>query len=213
MKVGAHVVLFNARMRERRKEMGLTQKQLAELSEVNVYFISRVEILQPLPPTYTTRRHLNAITCALDCDFDYLFPKDYIDAMAKKMLPGHRNLIFVKDISLNELPPSTEQFLLPPVEDIAIENVMKEDVVELLDHVEPRERIVLEMLYGLCDREAMTFEEVGERLGVTGERIRQIEATAISRLRHPAQRRKVRDYDRGNGGPEWGWPTLRRRGG
>ena len=206
MKIGAHVVLFNARMRERRKEMGITQIDLAEISGVNVGFVSRVEILQPLSPTHTTRGHLNAIANTLDCDFDYLFPKDYIDAMAKNMLPGYRNVIFVKDISLNELPPSTEQFLLPPVEDAAIENIMKEDVVELLDCIDnPRERKVLEMRYGLDGNERMRLEDVARKFGVSRERIRQIEYTALSKLRHPSQSEKVRDYDRGSGAPLPRW--------
>ena len=206
MKIGAHVVLFNVRMRERRKELGMTQSHLAEISGMNVAFVSQVEILQPLPPTPITRRHLNAIANSLDCDFDYLFPREYINAMAKKTLPGYRNVIFVKDISLNELPPSTEQFLLPAVEDVTFENIMKEDVIELLDYVKPRERQVLELRYGLCGNDAHSFEETAKIIGgVTRERIRQIEQTALSRLRHPSRSEKVRDYDRGRGAPYRRW--------
>ena len=206
MKIGAHVVLFNVRMRERRKELEMTQSHLAEISGMNVAFVSQVEILQPLPPTLTTRGHLNAIANSLDCDFDYLFPREYIDAMAKKTLPGYRNVIFVKDISLNELPPSTEQFLLPAVEDVVIENIMKEDVVELLDCIDdPRERKILEMRYGLDGNERMSLEGVAREFGITRERVRQIECTAMSRLRHSTQMQKVMDYDIGRGAPYRGW--------
>ena len=48
--------------------------------------------------------------------------------------------------------------------------------------------------YGLLDGQAYTLEEVGRKMGVTRERVRQIEAQALSRLRHPSIRRKLRDY-------------------
>ena len=50
------------------------------------------------------------------------------------------------------------------------------------------------MRYGLLDGQAYTLEEVGRKMGVTRERVRQIEAQALTRLRHPTIRRKLRDY-------------------
>ncbi|OQY23088.1 MAG: RNA polymerase subunit sigma [Anaerolineaceae bacterium 4572_32.2] len=63
-----------------------------------------------------------------------------------------------------------------------------------LQDLPPREVRILQMRYGLVDGETYTLEEVGKKLGVTRERVRQIEAQALSRLRHPTHARKLRDY-------------------
>lgn len=194
MKIGARIILFNVRMRERRKELGLTQMQLSELCGTYPMFISKVETLQPLRASWKTKQYLNNISNILECDFDYLFPKDYIEAMAKKMLPGIRNMIFVKDISFDELPPSVPDLLLPPPENNVFENFMKEAVIELLEYVKPKEREVLELRYGIFDGHFYSREEIGQKMGVTRERIRQIEEIALCRLRHPKLRKKVKDY-------------------
>jgi RNA polymerase primary sigma factor len=57
-----------------------------------------------------------------------------------------------------------------------------------------RERLVLEMRFGLKDGQVHTLEDVGLAFGVTRERIRQIEAKALRKLRHPLRSRKLRDY-------------------
>ena len=57
-----------------------------------------------------------------------------------------------------------------------------------------RERLVLEMRFGLKDGKDHTLEEVGVKFGVTRERIRQIEAKALRKLRHPSRSKKLRDY-------------------
>jgi RNA polymerase primary sigma factor len=58
----------------------------------------------------------------------------------------------------------------------------------------PREVRILQLRYGLLTGQAYTLEEVSRKMGVTRERVRQIEAQALSRLRHPTLRRKLRDY-------------------
>ena len=64
----------------------------------------------------------------------------------------------------------------------------------ILDDLLPREAEVLQLRYGLIDGKQHTLEEVGERFGVTRERIRQIETKAIRRLRHPTRSKKLRDF-------------------
>ncbi len=80
-----------------------------------------------------------------------------------------------------------------PVE-IATRNLLKEQIREVLNGLPPREVRILQLRYGLLDGESYTLEEVGKKMGVTRERVRQIEAQALSRLRHPTHRRKLRDY-------------------
>ncbi len=82
----------------------------------------------------------------------------------------------------------------PPPDDMATYNLLKEHLEEVLNGLPPREVRILQLRYGLLDGQAYTLEEVGRKMGVTRERVRQIEAQALSRLRHPVIRRKLRDY-------------------
>lgn len=82
----------------------------------------------------------------------------------------------------------------PPPDETATYNLLKEHLEEVLNGLPPREVRILQLRYGLLDGQAYTLEEVGRKMGVTRERVRQIEAQALSRLRHPSIRRKLRDY-------------------
>jgi RNA polymerase primary sigma factor len=81
-----------------------------------------------------------------------------------------------------------------PPDDTATYNLLREHLSEVLNGLPPREVRILQLRYGLLDGQAYTLEEVGRKMGVTRERVRQIEAQALSRLRHPSIRRKLRDY-------------------
>jgi RNA polymerase primary sigma factor len=72
--------------------------------------------------------------------------------------------------------------------------VLREEVEDLLATLSPKERRVLQLRYGLVDGRLLTLEEVGKRLGVTRERIRQIEAKALRKLRHPSRSKKLKDF-------------------
>ena len=82
----------------------------------------------------------------------------------------------------------------PPPDDTATYNLLRQHLEEVLNGLPPREVRILQLRYGLLDGQAYTLEEVGRKMGVTRERVRQIEAQALSRLRHPVIRRKLRDY-------------------
>jgi len=82
---------------------------------------------------------------------------------------------------------------LPP-DETATYNLLREHLDEVLNALPPREVRILQLRYGLLDGQAYTLEEVGRKMGVTRERVRQIEAQALSRLRHPTTRRKLIDY-------------------
>jgi len=81
-----------------------------------------------------------------------------------------------------------------PPDDSATYNLLREHLSEVMNGLPPREVRILQLRYGLLDGQAYTLEEVGRKMGVTRERVRQIEAQALSRLRHPSIRRKLRDY-------------------
>jgi RNA polymerase primary sigma factor len=83
---------------------------------------------------------------------------------------------------------------IPEPEDIASKQLLREQVRNALEFLSDRERQVLEMRFGLKDGKDHTLEEVGREFGVTRERIRQIEAKALRKLRHPSRSRVLRDH-------------------
>jgi RNA polymerase primary sigma factor len=124
-----------------------------------------------------------------------------LDVPPKKV----ENMIQVarRPLSLETPPDDEEDSVLgdfieddeaPPPDDTATYNLLKEHLGEVLNGLPPREVRILQLRYGLLDGQAYTLEEVGRKMGVTRERVRQIEAQALSRLRHPTIRRKLRDY-------------------
>jgi RNA polymerase primary sigma factor len=78
--------------------------------------------------------------------------------------------------------------------DIASKQLLKEQIEDVLTTLTPREKRVLELRFGLEDGRSRTLEEVGVEFNVTRERIRQIEAKALRKLRHPSRSRKLKDY-------------------
>jgi len=77
--------------------------------------------------------------------------------------------------------------------DAALLSVMRIEVEDILDTLTPRERRVLQLRFGLIDAHQRTLEEVGQRFGLTRERIRQIETRALRKLRHPSRSKKLKD--------------------
>ena len=72
--------------------------------------------------------------------------------------------------------------------------ILKEEIKEVLQTLQPREQEVLELRFGLTDGTCHTLEDVGKRFNVTRERIRQIEAKALRKLRHPSRAKKLKDF-------------------
>lgn len=83
---------------------------------------------------------------------------------------------------------------VPAPQDAASYTMLKEQLFEVLHTLTPREENVLKMRYGLEDGRPRTLEEVGKVFNITRERIRQIEAKALRKLRHPSRSKKLKDY-------------------
>lgn len=96
-----------------------------------------------------------------------------------------------EDSHLGDFIPDDDA--LAPAEAAAF-TLLKEQLMEVLDTLTPREEKVLRLRFGLDDGRARTLEEVGKEFNVTRERIRQIEAKALRKLRHPSRSKKLKDY-------------------
>jgi len=96
-----------------------------------------------------------------------------------------------EDSHLGDFIPDED---VPAPADAAAFSMLKEQLVEVLDTLTDREQKVLKLRFGLEDGRARTLEEVGRRFDVTRERIRQIEAKALRKLRHPSRSKKLKDY-------------------
>jgi RNA polymerase primary sigma factor len=82
----------------------------------------------------------------------------------------------------------------PAPADAASHTMLKEQLSEVLSTLTPREGKVLKLRFGLDDGRPRTLEEVGKEFDVTRERIRQIEAKALRKLRHPSRSKKLKDF-------------------
>jgi RNA polymerase primary sigma factor len=91
-----------------------------------------------------------------------------------------------------------DKMAIAPLE-AASEAMFRNEVEDILATLRPRERRVVQLRFGLVDDEPRTLEEVGRRMGLTRERIRQIEATALRKLRHPSRSKVLRDYTEDGG--------------
>ncbi len=100
----------------------------------------------------------------------------------------------VGDEEDSEFGMFVEDDLTPPPSQTAYENLLRDRVAQVLSTLTPREERILKLRFGLENGHPYTLEEVGQKFGLTRERIRQIEGKALRRLRHPCRSRLLRDY-------------------
>ena len=94
----------------------------------------------------------------------------------------------------NEFGSFIEDENAPSPTQAALDNLLKEKIEQVLSTLAPREQRILRLRFGLVNGKCYTLEEVGQKFGLTRERIRQIEARALRRLRHPRRSRQLKDY-------------------
>ncbi|MGB1285395.1 MAG: sigma-70 family RNA polymerase sigma factor [Aggregatilineales bacterium] len=94
----------------------------------------------------------------------------------------------------NELGDFIENDSEPTPSEAAYDHLLKEKIEQLLGTLSPREARILRLRFGLQNGRSYTLEEVGQKFGLTRERIRQIEGRALRRLRHPRRSRQLKDY-------------------
>ena len=201
MKVGIEVKPFNFNMRNRRNELGYTQKQLAAMAHVSIEFISNVETLK-MPSGHKLsyiRNALNQIAQSLEVEFDSLFPQDYLDAIQRKLLPRRKiPLIWIREVNILELDSGSKELLsLPNPEDKVMSELSKDyikhEMENILDKLSKIEQDVIRFRYGF-DNDELTLEETAKRLGLDSkEKVRQIEARALRKLRRPVNSRRFYD--------------------
>jgi RNA polymerase primary sigma factor len=131
-------------------------------------------------------------------------PEDIADEMGLKprrvrwmMKVARRPLSLQKPVGEeedSELGSFIEDEELPSPPEVAEQTMLRTTLGELLTTLSPREALVLRLRFGLQDGHYYTLEEVGQKFGLTRERIRQIEKEALQRLRHPGRSRRLKDY-------------------
>jgi len=94
----------------------------------------------------------------------------------------------------NELAAFIEDDATPSPTQVTLQNMLHDKMEEVLSSLSPREANILRLRFGLVNGRAYTLKEVGQKFGLTRERIRQIESLALRRLRHPCRSRQLRDY-------------------
>lgn len=94
----------------------------------------------------------------------------------------------------NELAAFIEDDTTPSPAQVTLQNLLHDKMEEVLATLSPREANILRLRFGLVNGRAYTLKEVGQKFGLTRERIRQIESLALRRLRHPCRSRQLRDY-------------------
>jgi len=192
--VRLRLIPYNARLIDARKSKGWTQKDMALLTGFSTAYLGHIETLRVIPSEVA----MDEIAAALNLPKDYLFPEALIGAM-KDGLFDHR-VVELQEQHIVRLAEARRAGLLPQgiTEDEAVEAVdraiLQERLSEAMSSLTEKEQRVIKLRFGLEDGHSLTLEEVGKEFNVTRDRIRQIEAKAIRKLRHPSRSRRLKDF-------------------
>jgi RNA polymerase primary sigma factor len=116
---------------------------------------------------------------------------DYMLRVAQRPLSLERPTEMDGDAVIGDFIQDEEA---PAPEELTVQEILEERIHEVLEELPHREALVLRLRYGLESGKVHTLKEIGEKMGITRERVRQIEAQALRRLRHPGLRRELVDF-------------------
>jgi len=160
---------------------------------VPVHMVDRIRQLYKV--THEMEQKLGRVPTNEELATEIAVPVQKIDWMMRvSWLPLSLESPINEDEEDSELGQFVEDELTPTPIQSAYSKLLRERVEEVLETLPPRESRILRLRFGLEDGRYYTLEEVGEKFGLTRERIRQIESKALRRLRHPRRARQLRDY-------------------
>jgi RNA polymerase primary sigma factor len=160
---------------------------------VPVHMVDRIRQLYKV--THEMEQKLGRIPTNEELATEIAVPVQKVDWMMRvSWLPLSLESPINEDEEDSELGQFVEDQLTPTPIQSAYAKLLRERVEEVLETLPPRESRILRLRFGLEDGRYYTLEEVGEKFGLTRERIRQIESKALRRLRHPRRARQLRDY-------------------
>ena len=160
---------------------------------VPVHMVDRIRQLYKV--THEMEQKLGRMPTNEEVALEIAVPVQKVDWMMRvSWLPLSLESPINEDEEDSELGQFVEDQLTPTPIQSTYAKLLRERVEEVLDTLPPRESRILRLRFGLEDGRNYTLEEVGEKFGLTRERIRQIESKAMRRLRHPRRARQLRDY-------------------
>jgi len=160
---------------------------------VPVHMVDRIR--QLYKTTHEMEQKLGRVPTNEELATEIAVPVQKVDWMMRvSWLPLSLESPINEDEEDSELGQFVEDQLTPTPIQSAYSKLLRERVEEVLETLPPRESRILRLRFGLEDGRYYTLEEVGEKFGLTRERIRQIESKALRRLRHPRRARQLRDY-------------------
>ena len=160
---------------------------------VPVHMVDRIRQLYKV--THEMEQKLGRVPTNEELATEIAVPVQKVDWMMRvSWLPLSLESPINEDEEDSELGQFVEDQLTPTPIQSAYAKLLRERVEEVLETLPPRESRILRLRFGLEDGRYYTLEEVGEKFGLTRERIRQIESKALRRLRHPRRARQLRDY-------------------
>jgi len=186
---GIRHLAYNAELRKRRLEMGLTQEELGILCGLGKSTISHIEGFRNWPNDEQKR----AISKYLGVQEKTIFP-EWMEQFKVKRSSFSTEHIITERLLPNIIKTLSIPSQIDDTEEKIDRQFMKEAVKDILGSLSDRERKVVEMRFGLDEKGERTMEEVGKQFGVGRERIRQIEAKALRKLRHPYQRANLQEF-------------------
>lgn len=191
--VRLRLITHNARLVDTRKERGMTQLDMVRVAGIPCHRLQNIENLRVIP----TEDEMIKIACTLEKPIDYLFPEELLSAVETGVFSRRKvELAAPEVISLTE----AQQLRLlsggglDMVEEKIDRELLAKKVTEVLRTLAPKEQLIVKLRFGLDGNGTKTFEKVGMEFGLTRERIRQIEAKALRKLRHPSRSQKLKDY-------------------